>query len=128
MNRRWSCRLGIRLEGQPSCSDPTKSITLIKEICKDTLAERDGRLLTGDRVLMVSVLRGGDKFVRANCAPESNHRSNWINLFSLFCAAFLDFFQINDEIVDGKPTQEIIEMMRIIRGPLCITVARKIDS
>jgi hypothetical protein len=57
MNRRWSCRLGIRLEGHPSPSDSTKSITLIKEICKDTLAERDGRLLTGDRVLMVSLLR-----------------------------------------------------------------------
>lgn len=53
MNRRWSCRLGIRLEGHPSPNDPAKSITLIKEICKDTLAERDGRLLTGDRVLMV---------------------------------------------------------------------------
>lgn len=36
--------------------------------------------------------------------------------------------QINDEIVDHRPTQEIIEMMRIIRGPLCITVARKIES
>ena len=38
------------------------------------------------------------------------------------------FEQINDEIVDDRNTQEIIEMMRIIRGPLCITVARKIES
>lgn len=36
--------------------------------------------------------------------------------------------QINDEIVDERATQEIIETMRIIRGPLCITVARKIES
>lgn len=36
--------------------------------------------------------------------------------------------QINDEIVDSRSTQEIIDMMRIIRGPLCVTVARKIDS
>lgn len=54
MNRRWSCRLGIRLESQSAPTDPTKSITVIKEICKDTLAERDGRLVSGDRVLMVS--------------------------------------------------------------------------
>ncbi|CRK95262.1 CLUMA_CG008706, isoform B [Clunio marinus] len=87
MNRRWSCRLGIRLESQLASKDSLKSITVIKEICKDTLAERDGRLVSGDRVLM-----------------------------------------INDEIVDARPTQEIIEMMRIIRGPLCITVARKIES
>lgn len=54
MNRRWSCRLGIRLESQPAPNDSSKSITVIKEICKDTLAERDGRLVSGDRVLMVS--------------------------------------------------------------------------
>lgn len=54
MNRRWSCRLGIRLEAQLAPSDHSKSITVIKEICKDTLAEKDGRLVTGDRVLMVS--------------------------------------------------------------------------
>jgi hypothetical protein len=54
MNRRWSCRLGIRLESQVALNDSTKSITVIKEICKDTLAERDGRLMIGDRVLMVS--------------------------------------------------------------------------
>lgn len=38
------------------------------------------------------------------------------------------FQQINDEVVDDRDTQEIIETMRIIRGPLCITVARKIES
>lgn len=54
MNRRWSCRLGIRLESQSAPNDPEKSITVIKEICRDTLAERDGRLVSGDRVLMVS--------------------------------------------------------------------------
>ena len=54
MNRRWSCRLGIRLESQSAPNNPGKSITVIKEICKDTLAERDGRLVSGDRVLMVS--------------------------------------------------------------------------
>jgi hypothetical protein len=59
MNRRWSCRLGIRLESQfiPNiiCSNggEEKSITVIKEICKETLAEKDGRLKVGDRVLMV---------------------------------------------------------------------------
>lgn len=42
-----------------------------------------------------------------------------------FCVCAL---QINDEIVDSKGTQEIIDMMRIIRGPLCITIARKNDS
>ncbi|KAL7017212.1 hypothetical protein ACKWTF_010291 [Chironomus riparius] len=91
MNRRWSCRLGIRLESQQlipndGCDEGGKSITVIKEICKDTLAEKDGRLRVGDRVLM-----------------------------------------INDEIVDSHSTQEIIDMMRIIRGSLSITVARKID-
>ncbi|XP_070508148.1 uncharacterized protein [Chironomus tepperi] len=91
MNRRWSCRLGIRLESQQlipndGCDEGGKSITVIKEICKDTLAEKDGRLRVGDRVLM-----------------------------------------INDEIVDSYSTQEIIDMMRIIRGSLSITVARKID-
>jgi hypothetical protein len=56
MNRRWSCRLGIRLESQSSSSNVEgKSITVIKEICRDTLAEKDGRLKAGDRVLMVSV-------------------------------------------------------------------------
>jgi hypothetical protein len=54
MNRRWSCRLGIRLESQLSENIQGKSITVIKEICKDTLAEKDGRLKAGDRVLMVS--------------------------------------------------------------------------
>lgn len=106
MNRRWSCRLGIRLEGQPAPSDPTKSITVIKEICKDTLAEKDGRLVTGDRVLMVSGI-------------ETLTRHSIILLFP---------WQINDEIVDHRSTQEIIETMRIIRGPLCITIARKIES
>lgn len=58
MNRRWSCRLGIRLESQAAPHSSTadmagKSITVIKEICKDTLAEKDGRLRAGDRVLMV---------------------------------------------------------------------------
>ena len=53
MNRRWSCRLGIRLESQLSRNIEGKSITVIKEICKDTLAEKDGRLVAGDRVLMV---------------------------------------------------------------------------
>lgn len=58
MNRRWSCRLGIRLESQQlihndGCDEGGKSITVIKEICKDTLAEKDGRLRAGDRVLMV---------------------------------------------------------------------------
>lgn len=54
MNRKWSCRLGIRLESQRDPNNTSKSITVIKEICKDTLAERDGRLVSGDRVLMVS--------------------------------------------------------------------------
>jgi hypothetical protein len=51
--------MGIRLESQPAPSSSArsggsgKSITVIKEICKDTLAEKDGRLRTGDRVLMV---------------------------------------------------------------------------
>jgi hypothetical protein len=57
--------MGIRLESQiapPSSSSSSsstmegnegKSITVIKEICKDTLAEKDGRLRAGDRVLMV---------------------------------------------------------------------------
>lgn len=59
MNRRWSCRLGIRLESQQlipndGCDEGGKSITVIKEICKDTLAEKDGRLRVGDRVLMVN--------------------------------------------------------------------------
>lgn len=55
MNRRWSCRLGIRLEPQ-LVNDMTRSITVIKEICKDTLAERDGRLIPGDRILMVILI------------------------------------------------------------------------
>lgn len=55
MNRRWSCRLGIRLESQSSANVEGKSITVIKEICRDTLAEKDGRLKAGDRVLMVSI-------------------------------------------------------------------------
>lgn len=54
MNRRWSCRMGIRLESQFAENIEGKSITVIKEICKDTLAEKDGRLKAGDRVLMVS--------------------------------------------------------------------------
>lgn len=54
MNRRWICRLGIRLESKEAPNNTTKSITVIKEICKDTVAERDGRLIPGDRVLMVS--------------------------------------------------------------------------
>jgi hypothetical protein len=51
--------MGIRLESQPAfssssdCNSSGKSITVIKEICKDTLAEKDGRLRAGDRVLMV---------------------------------------------------------------------------
>lgn len=53
MNRRWSCRMGIRLESQLAENIAGKSITVIKEICKDTLAEKDGRLKAGDRVLMV---------------------------------------------------------------------------
>lgn len=54
--------MGIRLESQPAppslsdCSNSGKSITVIKEICKDTLAEKDGRLRAGDRVLMVIIL------------------------------------------------------------------------
>lgn len=54
MNRRWICRLGIRLECKEAPNNTAKSITVIKEICKDTVAERDGRLIPGDRVLMVS--------------------------------------------------------------------------
>jgi PDZ domain len=57
MNRRWSCRLGIRLESQSSANVEGKSITVIKEICRDTLAEKDGRLKAGDRVLMVSIAK-----------------------------------------------------------------------
>ena len=58
MNRRWSCRLGIRLGSQQlipndGCDEGGKSITVIREICKDTLAEKDGRLRVFDRVLMV---------------------------------------------------------------------------
>ena len=45
--------MGIRLESQLAENIVGKSITVIKEICKDTLAEKDGRLKAGDRVLMV---------------------------------------------------------------------------
>ena len=32
---------------------------------------------------------------------------------------------VNDEIVAEMTTNQIIELLRIIRGPICITVARK---
>jgi len=124
MNRRWSCRLGIRLESQSAPmggSDSSRSITVIKEICKDTLAERDGRLIPGDRVLMVSC-------VMIPALSDGAHFNVQFPFFSTTHHPPPPTNQINDEIVDMRNTQEIIDMMRIIRGPLCITVARKIES
>lgn len=112
--------MGIRLESQQlihndGCDEGGKSITVIKEICKDTLAEKDGRLRAGDRVLMVIIL----------IRPKKKRE----NLKEIDSPLFLhSHSQINDEIVDSRSTQEIIDMMRIIRGSLSITVARKIDS
>lgn len=34
------------------------------------------------------------------------------------------YFQVNDESVENMTTNEIIDLLRIVRGPVCIVVSR----
>lgn len=38
------------------------------------------------------------------------------------------FLQVNDESVENMSTAQIIDLLRIIRGAICLTVLRKEDE
>lgn len=45
----------------------------------------------------------------------------WNKKFVLF------FVKVNDENVENMTTNNVIDMLRIVRGPVCIVIARKIS-
>lgn len=77
LNRGWNSRLGFSLQQVGRNS-------VISAIYPDSVASRDGRLKSGDQLIMV-----------------------------------------NDESVEGMTTSEVIDLLRKIRGSICITVWRK---
>lgn len=40
----------------------------------------------------------------------------------------INFFQVNDESVQNMSTSQIIDLLRIIRGAICLTILRKEDG
>lgn len=40
----------------------------------------------------------------------------------------INSFQVNDESVENMSTAQIIDLLRIIRGAICLTILRKDDA
>jgi hypothetical protein len=45
--------------------------------------------------------------------------TTWVFIIIYFC-----FFQVNDENVTSMKTPEVIDLLRLLRGSICITVLR----
>lgn len=80
---------------------------MVSAIYSESVAAKDGRLRVGDQLLMVS----SNNFLRSGFGYQSG-----------------SFSQVNEESVESMSTTQIINLLRIIRGSICLRLIRRTGS